>query len=111
MYGGSGKLLGVQVFGALIIVCWSALVNLPLFFLLRHFKVLRIPLDAQLSVHVRSSSHLFCCVMLRNSLQYMVFPRSAFSMKLSLCTQLSVFCLYSMLVFFCDSVFVPPQGV
>ena len=57
VYGGSGKLLGIQVFGSLIIVCWSALINLPLFFLLRHFKVLRIPLDAQLSVHVRPCSH------------------------------------------------------
>lgn len=53
IYGGSGKLLGIQIFGALVIVVWSAIVNLPLFFLLRHFKVLRIPLDAQLSVHVR----------------------------------------------------------
>jgi ammonia channel protein AmtB len=53
VYGGNGKLLGIQIFGVLVLVAWSAIINLPLFFGLRYFNVLRIPLDAQLSVHVR----------------------------------------------------------
>lgn len=53
-YGGNGKLLGMQFLGVVVLLTWCASIILPLFLLLRHFKVLRIPTDAQISVHVRN---------------------------------------------------------
>lgn len=57
-YGGSGKLLGMQFLGVTVLMAWCAAIMMPLFLLLRQLKVLRIPTDAQISVHVRTPTPL-----------------------------------------------------
>eukprot|EP00892_Ulva_mutabilis_P012761 jgi/Ulvmu1/9858/UM057_0012.1 len=56
-YGGNGKLLGMQVLGLVVLMTWCVIIVLPLFLVLRQLKVLRIPTDAQISVHSGFKSH------------------------------------------------------
>lgn len=56
IYGGTGKLLGMQVFGAFIVLAWVFLTVTPIFLALKQFDLLRIPTEVQVSVHVRPLS-------------------------------------------------------
>lgn len=54
IHGGRGKLLGVQLLGAITVLAWVTLTIGPTFLLLRYFDLFRVPTEVQISVHVRS---------------------------------------------------------
>jgi ammonia channel protein AmtB len=63
IYGGNGKQLAMQLLGGCIVVLWTTLTIAPLFFLLRHFGMLRMPTEIQVSAHVRTAPpSTFCLV-------------------------------------------------
>ena len=60
-YGGNGKLLGVQCLGVLCLLTWVSITIAPIFLLLKRFKLLRVPAEVQISVHVRLAD--FVCLL------------------------------------------------